>query len=115
MEASMFHVIPRAEQKQSPNRTILFEGGQYGTPISLFLMDAAPGQGPALHVHPYPETWIVHSGEAEFTVGEQKIMGKAGDIIVVDPETPHRFVNTGTSRLQMTCIHASDRVVQTWL
>ncbi|WDZ78443.1 cupin domain-containing protein [Ensifer adhaerens] len=111
----MFHVIPRAEQKQSPNRTILFEGGQYGTPISLFLMDAEPGQGPALHIHPYPETWIVHSGEAEFTVGEQKIMGKAGDIIVVDPETPHRFVNTGIGRLQMTCIHASDRVVQSWL
>ena len=83
--------------------------------LRVGLMDAEPGQGPALHIHPYPETWIVHSGEAEFTVGEQKIMGKAGDIIVVDPETPHRFVNTGTSRLQMTCIHASDRVVQTWL
>ena len=43
----MFHVIPRAEQDQRPNRTILFEGGQYGAPISLFLVDNAPGEGPA--------------------------------------------------------------------
>jgi mannose-6-phosphate isomerase-like protein (cupin superfamily) len=111
----MFHVIPRADQKQSPNRTILFEGGQYGTPVSLFLMNAEPGQGPALHVHPYPETWLIHSGEAEFTVGEQTLIGKAGDIIVVDPGTPHRFVNSGNTRLEMTCIHASDRVIQEWL
>lgn len=111
----MFHVIPRAEQKPSPNRTILFEGGQYGTPVSLFLMDAAPGQGPALHVHPYPETWLIHSGEAEFTVGAQTLIGRAGDIIVVDAGTPHRFVNSGDIRLEMTCIHASDHVIQEWL
>ncbi len=111
----MSHVIPRAEQKQSPNRTILFEGGQYGAPVSLFLMDAAPGQGPALHVHPYSETWVIHSGEAMFTVGEETLTGKAGDIIVVDPGTPHRFVNSGNARLEMTCIHASDHVIQDWV
>lgn len=111
----MFHVIPRAEQKPSPNRTVLFEGGQYGAPVSVFLMDAEPGQGPRLHIHPYSETWIIHSGQAEFTVDTQTITGKAGDIIVVEPQTPHRFVNTGTERLQMTCIHASERVIQSWL
>jgi mannose-6-phosphate isomerase-like protein (cupin superfamily) len=115
MEASMFHVIPRGEQDQRPNRTILFEGGQYGAPISLFLVDNAPGEGPALHTHPYTETWIVRSGQAQFTVNRETIDANPGDIIVVNPETPHRFVNTGTGRLELTCIHASERVIQTWV
>ncbi len=111
----MFHVIPRSEQKQSANRTILFEGGAYGAPISLFLMDSAPGEGPALHQHPYTETWIVRSGQAQFTVDTETIQANAGDIIVVNPETPHRFVNIGSDQLELTCIHASERVIQTWL
>ncbi len=111
----MFHVIPRSEQDQRSNRTILFEGGQYGAPISIFLIDNEPGQGPALHTHPYSETWIVKSGQARFTVGLNTIEADAGDIIVVNPETPHRFVNSGTGRLELTCIHASDHVIQTWV
>jgi mannose-6-phosphate isomerase-like protein (cupin superfamily) len=111
----MFHVIPRAEQNQRPNRTILFEGAQYDTPISIFLIDNEPGQGPALHTHTYSETWIVRSGHAQFTVGLETLDATVGDIIVVNPEMPHRFVNTGPGRLELTCIHASERVIQTFI
>ncbi|WP_428428868.1 cupin domain-containing protein [Pararhizobium sp.] len=111
----MFYVIPRAEQDQRSNRTVLFEGAKYDTPISIFLIDNDPGQGPALHTHPYSETWIVRSGHAQFTVGLETLDAKVGDIIVVNAETPHRFVNAGPDRLELTCIHASERVIQTWV
>ena len=62
----MFHVISSAEQQRFPNRTVKFEGEDYGSNVSFFLIDNEPGEGPGLHVHPYPETWIVRGGEAEF-------------------------------------------------
>jgi len=111
----MFHVISRENQKQSPNRTILFEGGAFGAPVSIFLIDNEPGQGPALHVHPYTEMWIVRSGQARFTVGEETLNPNPGDIVVVNAETPHCFKNVGTTRLELTCIHASPEVIQSWV
>lgn len=111
----MFHHVPKADQNRYPNRTVLFEGKSYGAPISLFLIDNEPGEGPGLHVHPYAETWIVRSGLAEFTVGKETLEANPGDIIVVEAETPHRFRNIGTGRLELTCIHASDHIIQTWL
>ena len=111
----MFHVISRENQKQSPNRTILFEGGAFGAPVSIFLIDNEPGQGPALHVHPYTEMWIVRSGQARFTVGDETLQPNPGDIVVVNAETPHCFKNVGTTRLELTCIHASPEVIQSWV
>jgi mannose-6-phosphate isomerase-like protein (cupin superfamily) len=35
-----------------------------------------------------------------------------GDIVVVGPETPHKFKNNGTERLDIVCIHASPTMVQ---
>lgn len=111
----MFHVIPREDQNQFPNRTILIEGGNFGAPVSVFLIDSEPGQGPALHTHPYTEMWIVRSGQARFTVGNETLDPNPGDIVVVNPETPHRFKNIGTTRLELTCIHASPEIIQTWV
>jgi len=36
----------------------------------------------------------------------------AGDIVVVEAETPHRFKNIGEDRLEIICIHPSNRVIQ---
>ena len=89
-----------------------FEGHDHGSPVSFFLVDNEPGQGPELHVHPYSETWIVRKGEAEFTVGDRTIRGFGGDIVVAAPNVPHRFENVGTGRLELVCIHPNDVIVQ---
>jgi hypothetical protein len=36
-----------------------FEGAPYGSDVSFFVVDAALGDGPALHRHPYSETFVV--------------------------------------------------------
>jgi mannose-6-phosphate isomerase-like protein (cupin superfamily) len=104
----------RRHQNLEPgkSRTVQFEGRAYGSGVSLFVVDADPGRGPALHVHPYPETWVVRSGEVEFTVGDEKISGGAGDIVVAPAHVPHRFENTGAGRLEIICIHPSQTFQQ---
>lgn len=111
----MFHVIRREELTPSPNRTVEFEGEPYGAGISVILVDNEPGQGPGLHRHSYPETWIVRSGRALVTAGEEEVEAGPGDVVVVEPGTPHGFRNLGPERLQIVCIHAAGRMVTEWL
>jgi quercetin dioxygenase-like cupin family protein len=108
----MFKILRHQEPQPGQSRTVRFEGRDFGSQVSFFLVDNEPGQGPALHVHPYSETWAVRKGEAEFTVGENKTRAYAGDIVVVAANVPHRFENVGTGRLELVCIHPSDRIVQ---
>ena len=93
-------------------RTLRFEGRDHGAAVSYFLVDNDPGQGPGLHRHPYPETWIVLEGEVRITIDEREFVATAGDTATAPAGAWHRFVATGTKRLRMVCIHASDAIVQ---
>lgn len=108
----MYRVIRSGEIPPSPGGTITFEGEGYGSGISFFWVNNVPGAGPVLHKHPYTETWIVRSGKAHFTAGEETLEAGPGDIMVVPPETPHKFKNIGTERLEIICIHASPVFIQ---
>ena len=111
----MYKVIPSGELQPSPRGTITFEGEPYGSGVSFFLVNYEPGDGPDLHKHPYSETWIVRTGKARITVDGVEIEAGPGDVLVAGPETPHKFKNIGTGRLEVTCIHASPRIIQEWL
>jgi mannose-6-phosphate isomerase-like protein (cupin superfamily) len=108
----VYSVIRAGEIQPSPGGTVRFEGESYGSGISFFLVNNDPGAGPDLHRHPYSETWIVRSGRARFTANGQDIEAGPGDILVVEPEVPHKFTNAGTERLEVVCIHASPRMIQ---
>jgi mannose-6-phosphate isomerase-like protein (cupin superfamily) len=105
-------VIRSQDQEPSPGGTIRFEGEAHGSGVSFFLVNNQPGEGPGLHKHPYSETWIVRGGKVLFTADGQEIEAAPGDILVVGPETPHKFENTGTGLLELVCIHAAPRMVQ---
>lgn len=108
----MFAVRRHREPEPGQSRTVRFEGRDFGGEVSFFLVDNEPGQGSALHVHPYSETWVVRKGEAEFTVGGKATRAGAGDIVVAAANVPHRFENVGAGRLELVCIHASDTIQQ---
>jgi mannose-6-phosphate isomerase-like protein (cupin superfamily) len=105
-------VVRAGEIRRSPGGTLTFEGEPYGSGVSFFLVYSEPGAGPGLHKHPYPETWIVRSGRARFTADGEEFEAGAGDILIVGPETPHKFENVGGERLDIVCIHASPRMIQ---
>ena len=79
------------------------------------LVDNEPGQGPGLHLHPYPETWVVRAGRALVTADEEEIEAGPGDVVVVEPNTPHCFRNLGPGRLEIVCIQAAGRMITEWL
>jgi mannose-6-phosphate isomerase-like protein (cupin superfamily) len=108
----MHGIIRPEEQERTPTGTVRFEGEPSGSGVSLFLVYNQPGEGPDLHRHPYSETWIVRSGAARFTADGEEVEAGPGDIVVVGPETPHKFKNSGTSRLDLVCVHDSPRIIQ---
>jgi mannose-6-phosphate isomerase-like protein (cupin superfamily) len=83
--------------------------------ISVLFVDAPPGLGPQLHQHPYAEIFLVHAGEALFTIGEQTLDVSAGNIVVVEAFVPHKFVSSGAGHLWQTDIHLSPTIQTTWL
>jgi mannose-6-phosphate isomerase-like protein (cupin superfamily) len=92
-----------------------FTGDELGAGVSLILVDTPPGRGPSLHRHRYEEVFVLRAGEVTFTVGDEERVARAGDIVVVPPDTPHAFVNTGGTPLEMVAIHVSPRFATEWL
>ena len=107
----------RASDAPAPVRSSgQFEGRDLGGSVSVILVSTdVPGSGPALHRHQYDETFVIHRGEAEFTVGDEVGVRRAGEIVVAPPRAPHKFRNVGRDRLEMTNIHASPVIETEWL
>lgn len=91
------------------------KGVDYGATISLILDDSEPGHGPRLHRHPYDETWVVIDGSLTFQAGDEQLAAGPGDIVIVPPDTPHKFTNDGPGRSKLVCIHANPTMVTEWL
>jgi quercetin dioxygenase-like cupin family protein len=90
-----------------------FVGETQGVPFSAYIVNAKPGQGPPLHTHPYVEVAFTLEGCATITVGNEIWDVKAGGIVVIPENTPHRFVNSGDTVLWQIDVHASPRFIQT--
>ena len=83
--------------------------------ISIILESTSKaGVGPRLHQHPYAETFIIRRGSATFTVGTDELQGRAGQVLVVPANTPHKF-STGADGYEAVHIHANARFVTEWL
>jgi quercetin dioxygenase-like cupin family protein len=104
-------VTPLSELRRSPTAA-LFEGGeQIG--VSVFVTRYERGQGPDLHLHPYPELFVVEAGTANFTVGEEQLEVGAGNVVVVAAETAHGFKCAGDEVLRVVSVHPNPAVEQT--
>jgi mannose-6-phosphate isomerase-like protein (cupin superfamily) len=90
-------------------------GAEHGASVSLILDHSEPGEGPRLHRHPYDETWVVIDGNLTFQAGDEQLDAGPGDIVLVPPETPHKFTNQGPMRANLVCIHANPTFETEWL
>jgi mannose-6-phosphate isomerase-like protein (cupin superfamily) len=110
-----FIVLNRDELPRDGN-TYEFEGFQHNdTDISLILVDMPSGHGVRLHKHPYKEIFIISEGSATFTVGKTTLEARAGQIIIVSADTPHKFVNSGDMPLKQIDIHLNKQYITEWL
>lgn len=93
----------------------LFEGGTHGAQISMFVVRTPPGAFVPLHVHPYPETFLLLEGSGRWTAGEAIVELEAEQMLVVPADTPHGFRNTGDVPLLVVSVHERGSIEQTWL
>lgn len=80
----------------------------------IFESTRRAGAGPRLHRHPYAETFVIRRGWATFTIGDDEVVGRAGQILVVPAMTPHRF-RTGDDGYEAVHIHAAPEFETEWL
>jgi mannose-6-phosphate isomerase-like protein (cupin superfamily) len=88
---------------------------QGGAGVCVIFVDAPPGDGPSLHKHPYEEVFITLEGQATFVVRDEEIVAEADDIVIVPPDTPHGFTNSGQGPLRQINIHVSPTFSTEWL
>jgi mannose-6-phosphate isomerase-like protein (cupin superfamily) len=104
----------RTSWRQTAQKTSgRFEGRECDGMVSAFVVDAAPGEGPGAHWHPYVETFVVLAGAAVFTVDGTEFPAAAGDVLTVPARTPHGFTATAPHGVALIGIHASPEIIQT--
>jgi quercetin dioxygenase-like cupin family protein len=52
--------------------------------------------GPPRHRHPWHESFYMLSGELRFTVGDERILARRGDLVHAMPGVPHTYANEGS-------------------
>src|SRR3982074_987900 len=111
MKTDEYLVVERDQLADSELQGYQFGGAN----VCLIFVDLEPGDGPKLHRHPYEEVFIILEGQARFTAGSATGEARGGQVLVVQPGVPHKFVNSGSGRLRQIDIHANDRFVTEWL
>lgn len=84
---------PVSGERITFERTSADTGGE----LLAFTLELTPdGHVPGMHVHPIQqERFEVLSGRMRFRKGIHTVVAEAGDVVVVEPGTAHRFENAG--------------------
>ena len=107
--------VIRNEELPHSNNSFGFEGVDHeNVGLSFFLVEAAPGRGPSLHKHEYPEVFIMLEGQATFRGAHEEVEVSAGQVVVVPAGEPHGFRASGDGSRQVN-IHVNPRFVTKWI
>ena len=110
-----FTILNRADLPHD-NSTFDFEGQRYdNTDVSFIWVNMPPGESVRLHKHAYKEIFIILEGAATYTIDSTTLTVEAGHIVIVPADTPHKFVNSGGTRLKQIDIHVSKHILTQWL
>ena len=110
-----YTILDRADLPYDGN-TYEFQGVHYPlTNISFIWVDMPPGGAIRLHKHPYEEIFIIQEGLATFVVDSDTLEARAGQIIIVPAEVPHKFMNRSDRQLKQIDIHVNGHFITDWL
>jgi len=94
----------------------LFEGkARAGIDTSIFVVRTPPGKFVEMHVHPYPETFVLLEGQGRWTAGDTVSELSPDQMLVVPAEAPHGFRNVGDVPLLVVSVHESGTLEQRFL
>ncbi len=66
--------------------------------------ELSPGSASALEAHPHDHGVVVMCGEGRVRLGEAEHAIGSGDVVYVEPNERHQFVNTGRAPLGFLCV-----------
>jgi quercetin dioxygenase-like cupin family protein len=111
MENSSPVSVHAIEEFRLSETLVRFQGGDQ-VPLSVFVTEYPRGDGPPLHIDPYAELFLVERGEVTFTAGDQELEISAGNIVVVDAQTKHRFEGASDELSRVVSVHPVAEVIQ---
>ena len=112
----MNYTLLHRDELPYDGNTYEFQGIQYqDTNVSFIWVDMPPGGTIRLHQHPYEEIFIIQEGQATFTVDSVTLEARAGQVIIVPADVPHKFMNSSDRQLKQIDIHVSKQFVTQWL
>jgi hypothetical protein len=74
----MARVIPIEDVRYTPAVAVLECGDD--APISFYVTEFERGEGTPLHLHPYPEVFLVERNTALFTAGDEELPPQPGHL-----------------------------------
>ena len=84
------------------------EGHPHGAELTIGLAVFDAGKSNVEHIHPNCEEVVyVLDGEVEHTLGDQATRLRAGDLIVVPRNVPHRLINRGGAACRTYIVFSS--------
>ena len=112
----MSYTVLHRDDLPYDGNTYEFQGIEHqATHVSFIWVDMPPGGAIRLHKHPYEEIFIIQEGISTFTVGSVTLEARAGQIILVPAEVPHKFMNLSDKQLKQIDIHVNKQFVTDWL
>jgi mannose-6-phosphate isomerase-like protein (cupin superfamily) len=112
----MTYTILNRDDLPYDGNTYEFQGMQHqNTNVSFIWVDMPPGGAIRLHKHPYEEIFIIQEGVSTFMVGSATLEARAGQIIIVPAEVPHKFMNLSDKQLKQIDIHVNKQFITDWL
>lgn len=78
------------------------EGRRHGmNDMSFVITETKVGGGPPLHVHPTEEAHVVLNGTVTYFIADSIFTVTAPYIVNIPPNTPHTFINSGDTVLNL--------------
>lgn len=78
------------------------EGKHHGmNDMSFVITETKVGGGPPLHVHPTEEAHVVLNGTVTYFIADSIFTVTAPYIVNIPPNTPHTFINSGDTVLNL--------------
>jgi quercetin dioxygenase-like cupin family protein len=84
--------------------TILVTGKDTAGRYCLIDMHVPPGGGPPPHRHDFEESFTVLAGEIEATFRGRQTTVRAGQVIHIPANAPHRFQNKSAEPARLLCL-----------
>lgn len=92
--------VPRNERGQGQVSHLLLGHPGDDWPMSITVVEAAPGSQQPMHAHPAStQIYLVIGGMGRMIVGEEEAEVASGDLVCIPPGSQHAIRNTGSETL----------------